>query len=401
MSQGHILVVDDSEMVTQMMRMLLGRLGYAVTLKTSAIDALKWLRVPGNLPDMIMSDVMMPEMDGQEFIRRVRSDPLTTHLPVIMLTAHEDQDKKIEGFEAGADDYLVKPVDPIELNMRVKALLARSQRFVQPRSEAKTITVFSLRGGVGTTSLAVNLSASLAHLWGIEVPLLDMALKNGNCGLFLDTKSKNTISRLVTWDTPTVEPDIIEQLLIKHPSGIKLLAAPLSPAEAELITPEVVDRAWPYLRASYPFLVVDGGSQLSEPTLTLLERSHTILLMLAPELASVKAAVDTMRVFEQLGYDLDRVMPVVNWTFPQYGLPQKNLEAALKHQINTIIPHDSKAFIQAVNSGQPSFITNPTSPSSLAIATLAYDLSTQEMANKEIAQPSKLLSWIRRQSKAA
>ena len=73
MSHEHILVVDDNEMVTQMMRVLLTRLDYAVTLKTNPIEALKWLRIPGNLPDLIISDVMMPEMSGQEFIKHLRS----------------------------------------------------------------------------------------------------------------------------------------------------------------------------------------------------------------------------------------------------------------------------------------------------------------------------------------
>jgi pilus assembly protein CpaE len=401
MSQKHILVVDDSEMATQIMLKLLNRLGYAVTIKTSPIKALTWLRVPGNLPDLIICDVMMPEMNGHEFIRQVRSDPLAAHLPVIILTASKDQNEKIAGFEAGTDDFLVKPVDPTELDLRVKALLARARRSAHSQPEAKVITSFSLRGGVGTTSLAVNLSAALAPLWGIEIPLLDLSLKNGHCALMLNARPKNTIVRLVEWDTPTLEAEAVERMLFRHATGIKLLAAPQSPIEAELITPEVLDRVWPYLRASYPLMVLDGGSQLTEPSLTALERSHVILLMLAPELASVKAAVDALRVFEQLGYDLDRVMPVVNWTFPHNGLSRKSIETALNRQIAADIPNDTRAFVQAVNTGQPSFVTDSASPSSLAIATLAYKLSSAEMESKAISDPSKLLTWVRKLAKAA
>jgi pilus assembly protein CpaE len=403
MQQEHILVVDDNEMVTQMMRILLTRLGYAVTLKTSPIEALRWLQIPGNLPDLIMSDVIMSEMSGHEFIRQIRNDPLAAHLPIIMLTASEDSDERIAGFEAGTDDYLVKPVDPTELDLRVKALLARSRapssHFTQ--SEAKIITLFSLRGGVGTTSMAVNLSVAVAHLWGIEVALLDLALKNGHCALMLNLRSKYTISNLVEWETPAVDVEMIENLLLKHETGVRLLAAPQYPAEAELITPVVVDRAWPFLRASYPFMIIDGGSQLTEPTLTALERSQIIILILAPELASVKATADAMKLFNQLRYDDSaQILPVINWIFPNNGLPQKNIESALRRRIAGVISHDSDAFAKAINTGQPSFATNPMSQSSLAIATLAYHLSVAEMEGQEVNSP-QLLTQIRRLAKAA
>jgi Flp pilus assembly CpaE family ATPase len=171
--------------------------------------------------------------------------------------------------------------------------------------------------------------------------------------------------------------------------------------EAELITPAVVDRAWPYLRATHPFMVVDGGNQLSELTLTVLERSHVILLVVAPELASVKTAVDSLQVFGQLGYGLSQVMPVVNWIFPHHGISQKQIETALSCQIAGMIPHDGKAFVQAINTGQPCVLTNPTSKSSLAIASLAYELSSTEMESLDFAHSSQLLTWVRKLAKAA
>ena len=91
MTLQHILVVDDSQMAIEVMRNLLSRLGYAVTTKTNPVEALGWLRVPGNLPDLIICDVMMPEMSGHDFVRQVRSDPMAAHLPVIILTANNHQ----------------------------------------------------------------------------------------------------------------------------------------------------------------------------------------------------------------------------------------------------------------------------------------------------------------------
>lgn len=128
----HILVLDDNEMTIQLMRLILSRLGYRVTLKSKPSEALDWLQVPGNLPDLIISDVMMPGMTGQEFLRRVRRDPLTAHVPVIMVTAYEDKDQIADSFEAGADDYMIKPIDANHLDLRIRALLARSQPTTPP-----------------------------------------------------------------------------------------------------------------------------------------------------------------------------------------------------------------------------------------------------------------------------
>jgi pilus assembly protein CpaE len=403
MKQEHILVVDDNEMVTQMMRLLLSRLGYAVTLKTSPVEALKWLRIPGNLPDLIISDVIMPEMSGQEFIRQVRNDPLAAHLPIILLTANNDMTEKIAGFQAGTDDYLVKPVDPTELELRVKALLARAKAptTAQSQTEAQVITLFSLRGGAGVSSIAVNLAVALAQLWGIELPLLDLALKNGHCALMLNLKPRYTLAHLAEWDTPTVEATTIENLLLKHESGVRLLPAPLSPIEAELVTPAVIDRVWPFLRASFPLMLVDGGSQFIEPTLTAFERSQAIVLLVTPELASLKAAVDALHVFERLGYGPDHILPVINSTFPQPGLSQRNIESALGRKVAALIPHGHNSFIQAINNGQPVVSANPTSQASLALTNLAYKLTSARMEKSVTGPPSKLLTGARRVAQAA
>ena len=95
-------------------------------------------------------------------------DPTIRHLPVILLTAKGQMDDKVAGFEAGADDYLVKPVNAVELELRIRALLSRAQTQVASRetpAEAIVLSVFSLRGGVGTTSLAVNIAVALATMW--------------------------------------------------------------------------------------------------------------------------------------------------------------------------------------------------------------------------------------------
>jgi pilus assembly protein CpaE len=402
MVQAHILVIDDSHLAVTIVAEYLTQIGHQVTVKANAVEALNWLHAPGHLPDLIISDVMMPEMSGYEFIRQVRAIPPTDHLPIILLAAKGDLAERLAGFEAGADDYLVKPINAVELGQRVEALLSRKQAVVDC-PEATIITVFSLRGGVGTTSVAVNLSIALAHLWDIQVLLADMALKNGHCAMMLNLAPNRSLADLAKQKHPTFEPEAIEPLLLNHESGMQLLPAPVSPAEAELITPAVIDRIWPYFCAAYPFVVIDAGSELNEVTLAILSRSHTVLLMLAPELGSLKAATDALQILNRLNLDTAQVLPVINWTFSHDGLPQKSIEAALGRPAVGVIPYARTAFTRAINTGRPILTTDPTAQASLAIARLAYDLSSAKIktGGTHMASPSQLLTWVRKLAKAA
>jgi len=348
---------------------------------------------------LIVLDLMMPHMNGYEFLRQVRADPTIKHLPVILLTAKGQMDDKVAGYEAGADDYLVKPVNAVELELRIRALLSRVQTQAgagEPVADASVLCVFSLRGGVGTTSLAVNIAVALAKMWRIKVPLVDLAVKNGHCALMLNLKPKYTLSDLVDWEEESVETEVLDKLLLSHESGVRLLPAPLSPIGGESITAPVLDKAWPYLRSTSQFVVVDAGSELNEAALTALERANTILLCLSPELASLKAATDALRVFEELHYDHQRILPVVNWIFPKDGLPQRSIEKALGNPIQEVVPYERTAFVRAINAGRPLVMSEPDSHASSIVARLAYELSAAQMENDKITQPPSLLVTARR-----
>ncbi|GAB4444578.1 MAG: response regulator [Anaerolineae bacterium] len=403
MTAAHILIVDDDAIVTKTMALILKRMGYETTPINNPAEALRWLQLPGNYPDLLISDVNMPQMSGYDFVSQVRANPATTHLPVIMLTANNDIDHKVEGFKAGADDYLTKPVDRTELEWRIKAILARASKpaVAAARPEATVISVFSLRGGVGTTTMAVNMAVSLAYLWGKPVGLLDLALKNNHCAMMLNQKPQHTLASIAGWDTSVIEADVIEKMLLKHETGVRTLSACMSPVEAELVTVPVLDRVWPFMKASHPTLVVDAGSQLIEPNLTVLERSNFIVLMLAPELTSLKAAVDTRRVLKQIGIPAERILPVINWIFADHGLPQNNIEAALKSEVAATIPHNKSDFVQAINSGHPEVMSRPTSKTSMAITALAYKVSAGTMETQASGAGSKWLEMARKLARAA
>jgi pilus assembly protein CpaE len=402
MALAHILVIDDDEEAAKLVALTLTRRNYLVTTKTDPISALNWLRIPSNKPQAIVLDVMMPGLDGFQFLHQLRADPTIAHLPVILLTARSQIDDKIAGFEAGADDYLVKPVTPTELELRIKAVLSRAKTKIAETSvqEAVVISVFSLRGGAGTTSIAVNLACALATMWETEVPLLDLDLRRGHCAWMLNLKARTSWVDLAKKDDKIPDPEIVESLLLKHKTGVKLLAAPPSPVEAELITPGVLDLAWPYMRGQYQFVIVDAGCDLSDLMLTVLERSNVVLLVVTPEMSGLKSAIDALHIFDQLDFPPEQVLPVINNVFPQDGLPAKNLASALKREVAAEIPHERGYFVRAINTGDILLHLAPRSNAVNAIARLAYQLSAASMNEEAVERPSELLLRARKLSNA-
>lgn len=376
----HILIVEDNEVTLYKIKAILIRLGYAVTAFDRPVEALQWLKTTKTLPDLVISDVIMPDMNGYEFIRQVRGNPPTQKTPIILLSSQAELKDRLAGLEAGADDYLPKTISPDELELRVRALLMRVKEGPVSITQAlaKTFAVFSLRGGVGTTCLAINLAVAISQLWGIETCLWDMALSNGQCALMLNLKPKLTLTALHGWNEQFLDESLLRSMLLQHETGIKLLPAPESFEEAELITPAVIDLVWSPLQTIAPYLIVDAGNHFSEPVIPVLERSDAVLLMLSPELASVNAAYQALRIFSELGFDSGKIHLVLNHIFPASTLLPQKISSGLKKEIFAELEYDSQNFVRSINQGKPYLMIAPKSPVSLSIAKLAYKLTVTE-----------------------
>ncbi|MCX6053959.1 MAG: response regulator [Chloroflexi bacterium] len=376
----HILIVEDSEVTLYKLKAILVRLGYVVSAFDRSELALEWLKASQELPDLIISDVIMPEMDGYAFIKQIRSAERIKKIPIILLTSHDDFKDRVAGLEAGADDYLSKNVSPAELELRVKALLSRSQieNVSIAQSDSKTISIFSLRGGVGTTSISVNLAIAIAQLWSIETCLWDMALSSSQCALMLNLKPKNTPVSLTSWPEGSIEESLLRSMLLDHESGVKLLPAPQSFEESEMISKRVVDLVWTPLQMVSPYLIVDAGNHFTDPVISILERSDAILLIMAPELASVNSAYQAIRIFEKMGFDNSKILPVVNRIFPRSSITSEKIAKGLKLPLFAEIPFDTINMVQAINKGIPYMMLAPKSSVSKTISEMAYKLTSNQ-----------------------
>ncbi len=183
-----ILIVDDDLDTLRLVGLMLQRQGYEIQAASSGHQAL--LIAQSDIPDLILLDVMMPDIDGVEVTRTLRANETTKDVPIIMFTAKSQVEDKILGFEAGADDYLTKPTQPRELFAHVKAVLARTSKSkpVPAKASAErayTIGVLATKGGLGVSTVALNLGIALYHHTKKDVIVSDFRPGQGSIALEL------------------------------------------------------------------------------------------------------------------------------------------------------------------------------------------------------------------------
>ncbi len=227
-----ILVVDDDMDSLKLIGLTLQRQGFEIAAANTGKQALE--KAVSESPDLIILDVMMPDMDGTEVCRRLRAEPTTRTISIIMFTAKSMVDDKVAGFEAGADDYLTKPTHPAELVSRVRAVLARRQtsQTTERANPSLAIGFLGAKGGVGTTTLAMNVAAAL----GQKTPtaLADFRLGQGSLGLSLGFGRSIGMANLLSRPLTDLTVRAVEGELVTHSSGIKLLLSSARPKEAQI-----------------------------------------------------------------------------------------------------------------------------------------------------------------------
>jgi len=396
-----ILAVDDSPLTLKLIASMLSPAGYEVVTASSGPEALAV--VEDVQPDLIILDVMMPEMDGYQVCRSLRQIPLTAHVPILMLTALDSLENKIKGFEAGADDYMLKPFQATELGARVEALLRRSAKLSGSVAglKAKIIAVFSLRGGVGVSTLAANLAVGLAQIWGAPSVLVDLALTAGQAALMLNLSLRHTWADLAHIPLEEMDVALLDDVLLQHASGARVLAAPRRPEESEVVTAGRITETIALLSQNYHYLVLDLPHDLQDKSLAGLDAAHQILAVMAPEIASVRAMASSLGVFHMLEYPVGKTRVILNSTFPgpsarlgkTHALTRQDIEATLQQPIDMEIPFAPDLFVPAVNAGVPPVFDVPNSPVGALLEDYAFHLSKKEQQEQRPESPTA--AWQR------
>ena len=275
-----------------------------------------------------------------------------------MLTAEREVEQKVRGLRAGADDYLIKPFHPAELLARIKSLLARfapKELMLARPPLGRVLAFYGAKGGVGTTTIAINAAIALHRELGRKVSLIDGNLQFGDHRVFLDLGlDRKSIVDVVT--APSMDQDLIKQVLVKHDSGIDLLLAPPTPETAELVTTNHVPVILDHLRDLYDYILVDIDKRLDDINLGILESAETVFVVMTADLSCLKNVRLVLETIGHLGF-ADRVQLVLNRSNAFTGISVKNAEGALRKPIDHQIVNEYRGAISALNSGAPFMFT--------------------------------------------
>jgi len=373
-----ILVVDDDLESLKLIGLMLQRQSYAVVTANTGQQALD--RALADQPDLIILDIMMSAMDGYEVCRRLRHDPLTQHIPIIMFTAKTMVDDKVAGFEAGADDYLTKPTHPAELVSRVKVLLARSAQERAPADRALVWGFLGAKGGVGTTTLATNVAAVLAK--NAPTALADFRLGQGTLGLSLGFARSTGMANLLTRPSNEIAAQAIEREMVTHASGLRLLLSSGRPKETLLsVSPDTLATVVHHLRALQRVVVLDLGAGLNRLIARLLPEMDQLTLVVEPNRVALTLARDMVAEIQQIGLAHSQISVVmVNHTQTSAQVPWQEAEQLLGHEMTAIISPAPELTFQAAEANLPIVLFQPNSIVASQFSKLAEEVAGRRSA---------------------
>ena len=287
---------------------------------------------------------------------------------------------------SGARGFLVQPFTQVNLLStlrRVRVLQARQRQAQPPKTvddqdrdrPLRTLVVYSPRGGVGCTTVAVNLSIALHEETGARVLLLEGKLFFGDLDVMLNIRTHSSLADLIA-HTSSMDEMLVREVVHEHTSGIYTLLAPINFQVAQGIHPQDMFAIMTGLQRYYDYIVIDTSSNLDENTVTLLDAADRILLVASPELAALHDVSRFMRISQSLAYPPEKVLLLLNRADRPGGVKLREIETVTHKGIFAEIPDDPINALRCLNRGIPLILKNPRSPVSRSYKKLAKLMTT-------------------------
>lgn len=353
-----ILVADDDVMLQRLISNTLKLEHHEIIVAENGPQALELVRSEN--PDLVILDVMMPGLNGFDVCAALRADPATTTLPVIMLSGLGQVQEKIMGLKAGADEYLTKPIDPRELLTRVEMLLVR-HKVLRQSAAAKAGRVFSVigaKGGVGVTTLAINLAAHMAEQ-SKDVILLEFRPDFGTVAVQLNLRPEMSLAALRELEPVAITEQVVTRLLQPASFNLRVLCGPQTATEFGTFTAAHAGALLSRLTALTDYVIVDLPPAADTATEAILKSSDQIVVVLEPEITCVAAAVQRIAQIMSYSSTLETHLVGVNRQGAML-LSVREMENRLNRTLSGMIPPATDVIGVAVQYGAPIVVMQPT-----------------------------------------
>jgi pilus assembly protein CpaE len=382
-----ILIVDDDVDTLRLVGLMLQRQGYDIVAASNGTQGLT--KALEERPNLILLDVMMPDMDGYEVTRRLRKNPATATIPILMFTAKTQLDDKVTGFEVGADDYLTKPTHPTELQAHVKALLARNSQkeasgvvTASHEHHGYVIGVLSARGGLGVSSLASNLAAGLYTRSQADVILAELTPGQGTLGMDLGAPNQKGLTEILQGSVAEITREKVQSALVSHSSGVKLFLASENPRDVTL-TSQVknYEALIPRLSTLARFIVLDLGTGLPGFVQSILPMCAERIIVVEGVPSSIQHAKFLINEIASLKIDRQTISVVLNnRQRSESQMAWAKVQEALGHSIAATLTPAPELFLQATRMQTSAVMCQPTNMTSQQILKIADSVLEREKA---------------------
>jgi pilus assembly protein CpaE len=375
-----IVLVDDDRVIQKMVGSFLERRGYRVRKASDGIEALRYVR--DRIPDLVITDVRMPELNGIELTSRLRAHHRTAGVPILMFSELGTAPDALAGYAAGADDYLPKPFELEILEAKVQSLLRRSAGASDRRHRGKVILFAHAKGGVGTTCLAVNTAVLLAAKSSMPVGLLDLDLEFGDSAVYLNLHPNRTLADLKGPPGALVDESSFEGFVTESGS-VRLVVGSDFPERAELVTLPAIQLAIDRLSATCQYVLIDAPASFSERTLTALDTCDLICLVTSASLPSLKATRRCLGLFDTLGVEHQRVRLILNIS-TKHAIDTAGATKLLGRHPDFVI-QNSESLDRAASTGRPLVTADPDDPLVADLRKLAESIAASVPLSLESA----------------
>ncbi len=368
-----ILIADKDSTTRNWLKSILERESYVVLTADRGESTLA--QIARERPELLVMDIVLPDLDGLDLLRHFRRDPALQDLRVIVLSQKASPDEMVAGLSAGADEYIAKrPGADVELVSKVRVLLAKP-RAASAASQAPKGQIYafcSSKGGTGTTSVCVNTAHAMAQLEpNANVLLVDMVLPVGTVGSSVGYESDRTIAQL-SQVQGEMDRSLVTQF-VSQPTrwGFRVLLSTRDPQEATQLEASQIVPLFDTLRMMYDYVFADFGRTLSRVSLPVMRTAQRVVLILGSDINNVKLSKSMLDYFQSLGISRDKLLLVANRTVGRVWISKEDIEQQLSLPLAGMIPYEAEHMSLAINEGVPFATKFPERAASIAFSDLA------------------------------